>query len=103
MDFWGIWCKPCLVQHEEIKNLQSAFDSGLQIVALNYKDKRSRWISYIEDNNYGWTHGQVSQETIVSLQIFKFPYLVLLDSEGQLLCADCSMEEITNFINEKTN
>ena len=101
VDFWGLWCKPCLQQHEVTKNLVNKFPDRIQVIALNYKDGRQKWIDFVKHNQSTWIHGQVKQETIVEFQIFKFPFNVLLDHKGAVLCEDCTLDEIESIIQSK--
>jgi thiol-disulfide isomerase/thioredoxin len=98
IDFWGLWCKPCLQQHEVTKKLVNKLPDKIQVIALNYKDSRQKWIDFVKHDQSTWIHGQVTQETVVEFQVFKFPFNVLLDNKGTVLCEDCTMNEIESII-----
>jgi thiol-disulfide isomerase/thioredoxin len=101
IDFWGLWCKPCIQQHGELKKLEDKLPNRFQIIALDYKDEKSNWTKFVKDSKSNWIHGKVGQKAILDLKIFKFPYNVLLDKNGELICEDCKIEEIETLIKSK--
>jgi thiol-disulfide isomerase/thioredoxin len=97
IDVWGLWCKPCMIQHEAMK---SAFASRreLKIVALNYKDEPKKWRSFIKNDTSSWYHGRIIEKTAIKYQLFRFPFNVLLNESGAVLCEDCDLTNILKLL-----
>ena len=49
VNVWASWCVPCREENDLLKNLSSI--SSLQIIGINYKDRKKNSIKFL--NNYG--------------------------------------------------
>tara|TARA_X000000368_G_scaffold168545_1_gene132944 strand:+ start:152 stop:634 length:483 start_codon:yes stop_codon:yes gene_type:complete len=47
INFFASWCKPCLVEHPLLIELQS---KGIKIIGVNFRDDEDNFIDWIEEN-----------------------------------------------------
>lgn len=87
LNFWAIWCKPCLAEMPEMDKLQKALDQNkIKIVAINYGDSKSSVEAFQEKYNYKFTIGLAEQNSIN--QIFNvqgLPTTFILTKKGTIL------------------
>ena len=47
INFFALWCKPCLAEHPLLMELQS---KGIKIIGVNFRDDEDNFIDWIEEN-----------------------------------------------------
>ncbi len=89
IDFWALWCAPCLKAMRHLDDLQEKYrDQGLTILGINLDTERSRSKvrSYIRSKGYGFTVAlDPSQESYRRLNGTAMPYTMLVDSTGKIV------------------
>lgn len=89
IDFWALWCAPCLKAMPHLDQLQSDFtDSGFRVLAVNLDSERSasKVKSYVRSRGLGMEVAlDPSQETYRRLNGVAMPYSVLVDRSGKIL------------------
>ncbi len=89
IDFWALWCAPCLKAMRHLDNLQEKYrEQGLTVLGINLDTERSRSKvrSYIRSKGYGFTVAlDPSQESYRRLNGTAMPYTMLVDSTGKIV------------------
>jgi thiol-disulfide isomerase/thioredoxin len=84
LDFWGIWCKPCLVEIPYLTSLAKKYAKGeFVLVSIDCNDEEAKWRQFLSENNMKWTQTRDGDSNLRRLfQISAFPSYVLIDHEG---------------------
>ena len=89
IDFWALWCAPCLKAMRHLDDLQEKYrDQGLTVLGINIdtEHSRSKVRSYIRSKGYGFTVAlDPSQESYRRLNGTAMPYTMLVDSTGKIV------------------
>ncbi|MBH31791.1 MAG: hypothetical protein CMG71_07370 [Candidatus Marinimicrobia bacterium] len=89
IDYWALWCSPCLKKMPHLNKLQKEFeDEGLTILAVNLDSERSvsKVKSYVRSKGYTLPVAlDPSQETYRMLNGIAMPYSLLIDQAGSIL------------------
>ncbi len=90
IDFWAIYCKPCLRELPHIQKIYDEFkDRGFQVLAINVDPgaNLSRVKSYIKSRKYTFPilHDQDSKVLETYNPTRTMPYSVLVDKEGNIV------------------
>ncbi len=89
IDFWALWCAPCLKAMRHLDAFQSSYgDRGLQVLTINLDTERSRSKvrSYLKSRGYGFqTALDPSNDTFRRLSGNALPYTLLVDRSGQIV------------------
>lgn len=95
MDFWGIWCKPCLAQVPKLKELQDQYE-GKGVVFLAIHTARNEMKEILEVvRRLGWkitvgrdTMGEAEAELIgktkAKYAVSGFPTMIVIDRDGRV-------------------
>jgi len=84
IDFWGVWCKPCLNAIPYLSQLAKKYSrDAFILISVDVNDEEAKWREFIAQNKMNWTHARDSNSKIQrSFQINAFPTYVLIDHEG---------------------
>ena len=89
IDFWALWCAPCLKAMRHLNDLQEKYrDQGLTVLGINLDTERSRSKvrSYIRSKGYGFTVAlDPSQESYRRLNGTAMPFTLLVNSTGKIV------------------
>lgn len=97
LDFWGVWCKPCIEGFPKIAQLGEAFEEDeFMIITVHTPKRASRIEKFLEEYDFSLTimvdkprptdtnptyYGMTSTEYNVT----SFPAYVLIDTSGRLV------------------
>jgi thiol-disulfide isomerase/thioredoxin len=103
IDFWASWCKPCI---EEIPNLKQLYDDynkkGLEIYSVSLDRDKQAWTDAIAKYKLNWI--QVSDlkmwdcQAAVDWGIESIPALFIMDKNGMLVQKNLRGERLTEAI-----
>ena len=89
IDFWALWCAPCLKAMRHLDDLQEKYrDQGLTILGINLDTERSqsKVRSYIRSKGYGFTVAlDPSQKSYRRLNGTAMPFTLLVNSTGKIV------------------
>jgi thiol-disulfide isomerase/thioredoxin len=101
LEFWGLYCYPCLKANSELKEVCKKYNSSkLEIIAVNNNDDKDlpEIKNYLNKNNlYAWTHvftndgiklpdKRMFQGDFSNYQGLGVPRTVLIDKNGKVIC-----------------
>ncbi|MFL3050189.1 MAG: TlpA family protein disulfide reductase [Candidatus Neomarinimicrobiota bacterium] len=89
IDYWALWCAPCLNKMSHLDSFQKEFSSkGLKIVAVNIDSERSisKVKSYIRSKGYSMLIAfDSSKENFRLVNGISIPYTILVNTDGKIL------------------
>ncbi|MFY0592364.1 redoxin family protein [Roseivirga sp.] len=88
IDFWGIWCGPCVAEMPKVKEYKEKYKDELVILGINSGDTKERIEKFIGENGYDWTQvmtGQGANDLVLKLNVAGFPTKFILDPKGEIL------------------
>ena len=108
LDFWASWCKPCIAEAPNVKNVYKRFhNKGFEVLGVSLDNKRELWTDAIAKHRLDWLH-------VSSLEGWKCPvaklYSVtgipatfLLDPEGKIIASKLRGEELMEMVEKLLN
>ncbi|MDW3652837.1 MAG: TlpA disulfide reductase family protein [Bacteroidia bacterium] len=86
IDFWGIWCGPCVKEMPKIKSYQEKYADDLVVVGINQGDSEKRIKDFVAKNEYAWTQIMEKEADLVAkFSVAGFPTKLLIDPEGEII------------------
>ncbi|MFQ6675645.1 MAG: TlpA family protein disulfide reductase [Fidelibacterota bacterium] len=89
VDFWALWCAPCLKAMPHLDSYHRKFsERGFNVLAINLDTQRSlsKVRSYIRSQGYGFLVAvDPAQESFQQLNGSSLPYTLLIDSSGKIV------------------
>ncbi|MEE9161416.1 MAG: TlpA disulfide reductase family protein [Candidatus Neomarinimicrobiota bacterium] len=89
IDFWALWCAPCLKAMRHLDAFQTRYGpQGLTVLAVNLDTERSRSKvrSYVKARGYGFQVAlDPSNDVYRRFNGNALPYTLLIDREGRII------------------
>lgn len=88
LDFWAIWCKPCVAELPILQGLQEKYGSeGLQVIGMYFSDEDVEAVqNFLDERNVTYPNVLATDEVGESYGgIYGLPVAFLLDGEGKIL------------------
>jgi thiol-disulfide isomerase/thioredoxin len=84
LDFWGTWCKPCVMATPGLVKLQKKYASlPVVFVGVAVRDQESNWAAYIEKNKMEWPQFLDTNRKIAApFGVISFPTYIIIDPDG---------------------
>jgi len=107
LDFWAMWCGPCLAKVPELKTLYEKIKDDDRFVmigiSLDNAGSEEPLGKFIAKREMTWLHGlsgDWQSDTARSYGVQSIPALLLLDPDGKVLLSNPSMTELAKMIDE---
>ena len=105
IDFWGTWCRPCIVLIPELKKINSEFeDKNFTLVSVAYDRNAQKVLDFLEKEQMDWEHVFVSQtrsdknSLVEKLKVKSFPTTILIAPDGKIIARNRSMNELREIL-----
>ncbi len=94
VNFWGVWCAPCIAEIPVLKELQEQNKArGLKIIGVDVKDTRVKLDDFLSKNplNYEtWVQGEKTDNVLDTLRLWQsfennsaaIPYTIGIGRDG---------------------
>ena len=85
INIWSSWCVPCRSEHYELMDLNKK--TNLNIVGLNYKDKKNNAIKFLNELGNPFSIVLTDPEGIISISLgaYGVPETYLLNNESKVI------------------
>jgi thiol-disulfide isomerase/thioredoxin len=101
-EFWGTWCKPCVAQIPDLKQLQNKYKDQLIIIGIDHDDELSKLKEFTAKVKMDWPQIQNDEDINRSFGgVYLYPLGVLYNSDGKLIRYDISAKEIIAVLSKK--
>lgn len=90
IDFWGIWCGPCVAEMPEVKKFQEKHKDNLVVVGINSGDTKEKIQAFVAKNNYGWIQLMSDKKNtpdnfVNRFNVQGFPTKFIIDPNGKII------------------
>lgn len=90
IDFWGIWCGPCVAEMPKVKEYKEKYKDQLVIIGINSGDTNNRIKDFVESKGYDWLQlsskkGESEDNLVSRFNVTGFPTKFIVDKEGTIL------------------
>ena len=84
LDFWGTWCKPCLMATPDLLKLNRKYaEQGVVFIGVAVNDQQDAWAAYIEKNNMNWPQFlDKTRKVAMPFGVSAYPTYIVIDGEG---------------------
>lgn len=83
VNVWATWCPTCLVEHQYLTELAK---QGIEIVGIDYKDKRDKALRFLENNGnpYKAVIFDPNGSLGLDLGVYGAPETFIIDGQGKI-------------------
>jgi thiol-disulfide isomerase/thioredoxin len=84
LDFWGTWCKPCVLSTPGLVRLQKKYASQpVVFVGIAVRDQESEWAAYIDKNRMDWPQFlDTNRQIVAPFGVVAYPTFIIIDGDG---------------------
>ena len=84
LDFWGTWCKPCLMATPDLLKLRKKYaDQPVVFVGIAVRDQEPEWAAYIEKHKMDWPQFlDTNRKIVMPFAVNTYPTYIVIDGEG---------------------
>ena len=85
INIWSSWCAPCRSEHAILMNLSKKTD--LNIVGLNYKDKKNNAIKFLDEMGNPFSKNLIDPDGTISISLgaYGVPESFLLNNKSKII------------------
>jgi len=90
IDFWGIWCGPCVAEMPEVKAFQEKYKDKLVVVGINSGDNKEKIQKFVGEKGYNWLQLMSDKENtsdnfVNRFSVAGFPTKFIIDPKGNIV------------------
>lgn len=90
IDFWGIWCGPCVADMPMVKKIQEKYKDKLVVLGINSGDTKEKIQKFIDDNGYTWQQlmsdkANTPDNFVNRFNVQGFPTKFIIDPRGNIV------------------
>ncbi|WP_282135775.1 TlpA family protein disulfide reductase [Seonamhaeicola maritimus] len=90
IDFWGIWCAPCVAEMPTVKAFQEKHKDKLVVLGINSGDSKEKIQKFVEEKGYTWLQlmsdkKNTSDNFVNRFNVQGFPTKFIIDPRGNIV------------------
>jgi len=90
IDFWGIWCGPCVAEMPQVKEFQEKHKDKLVVLGINSGDTKEKIQNFINEKGYDWQQlmskkSNTSDNFVNRFNVNGFPTKFIIDPRGNIV------------------
>jgi thiol-disulfide isomerase/thioredoxin len=90
IDFWGVWCGPCVEEMPKVKEYQEKYSDKLVVLGINSGDTKEKMQNFITEKGYHWQQlmsdkKNTSDNFVNRFNVKGFPTKFIIDPNGKIL------------------
>lgn len=101
INFWGTWCRPCVEKVPELNSIYLKYGNQLEILSLNFRDKKQEIIKFNEKNEVNWLQGYRTIDISNYFGQNGYPFMVLISRDGKVVKNAVSLEEVIRYLDSR--
>lgn len=101
IEFWGTWCKGCVIGLPDLQNLNAEKKDSLVIISVDAYDNRDKARKFVADKNMTWT--QAFSNPVAENILYAgdgFPYGILIDPAGKIMGFDIDTGRVDYYMRQ---
>ena len=94
LDFWGLWCPPCITALPALNKLDATFgDRGLVVIGVHTPAKADQLEAFLQENKVAFPVAEDTGRTAQRYQLRNYPTYVLIDRVGRIHATSFSIPD----------
>lgn len=90
IDFWGVWCGPCVAEMPQVKEFQEKHKDNLVVLGINSGDTKERIAAFVAKNGYDWQQllsdkANTTDNFVNRFNVQGFPTKFIVDRRGKIV------------------
>ena len=89
IDFWGIWCGPCVAEMPKVKEYATKYADKLTVLGIDSGDSKEKIKEFINKNKYDWQQilsiRNTSDDLVLKFNVAGFPTKFIIDPDGKII------------------
>lgn len=81
LDFWEVWCGPCIASFPKVQKLQETFGDNLQVMGILTEDT-AKALELVEKKEVSFINLVGTKELLTQFRVDSFPRYFLVDNSG---------------------
>lgn len=107
VDFWAVWCQPCVAEIPNVKNTYDTFhERGFGVVGINLDEDRTQLAKFLKDNDIPWAtlRGTSAADSgmrhpmVVKYGVESVRRNFLVDQDGKVVANDVHGERLPKLV-----
>ena len=90
IDFWGVWCGPCVAEMPQVKEFQEKHKDNLVVLGINSGDTKEKIAAFVTKNGYKWQQllsdkANTTDNFVNRFNVQGFPTKFIVDRRGKIV------------------
>jgi len=89
IDFWGVWCGPCVAEMPKVQEYQKKYKDQLTILGIDSGDKQEKIEEFLAKHGYTWMQLMSKKGTqddfVAKFNVNAFPTKFIIDPSGKIV------------------